>query len=54
MLSFEANTFDGGHSCMLDLCSLSIICSHALLRNNHVKLPVIDTQSVHIPPAVPS
>lgn len=41
MLSFEANTFDGGHSCMLDLPSLFIIWSHALL----VKLPVRDTHN---------
>lgn len=37
MLSFEANTFDGGHSCTLDLCSLFSIWSHTLLpvRDTH-------------------
>lgn len=46
MLSFEANTFDGGYSCFFDLHSLFIIWSLALLRNNHTRLFIRDTHNL--------
>lgn len=45
MLSFEANTFDGGHSCFFDLHSLFIIWPRAFLQTNHIELFVRDTHS---------
>lgn len=45
MLSFEANTFDGGHSWIFDLHSVFIIWSHALLRNNRARLFIRDTHN---------